>query len=286
MNPIEKHYLPYDGTEPYLHLCFSNASSKKVLALLRRLRQRGVRVFFETGAAADRDARSAANARMIGAAFTVVYLDDAFRNDPVAKSRLLFCQNNGQRIVCLNTDGGDSGLSIGLHTGADGIVLYRTDGTEAAERAILHTEGFSQELIGEPEKPKRSRFRILTRVLIAATAVLLAAGAVFYVQTREKRALQKQQREQETQTDAVSFADAAVREAVRDALGGGILTEDRLKTVRTLRLTGDTLPETLSDLAMLENLETVELSQSAAKDAVRHPELFAYTVVLYGGGGQ
>ena len=282
MAAIERTYLPYEGNEPYLHLCFSNASGKKVLALLRRLRMRGVRVFFETGTAADRDTREAMNARMLGASMTVIYLDDAFRNDPAAKSRLLFCQRNNQRLVCLNTDGGDSGLSIGLHPGATEIVLSRTDGAEAAERALLHAEGFSQEMIGEPEKPKHGRIRILTGVLAAVTVVLLAVGAVRYIRNGEKRKQQAQ--EQIVASDTVTFADASVREAVRDALGGGILTEERLSEITSLYLPGDALPEDLSDLALLKNLETVLLSQTAAKDWEQHPALVAYTVELYGGG--
>lgn len=282
MTALEKAYPPYNGTEPYLHLCFSNASGKKVRALLRILRRRGVRVFFDTGAAADRTARETINARMRDAALTVVYLDDAFRSDPAAKSRLLFCQRSGQHFVCLNTDGGDSGLSIGLHTDVTEIVLSRTDGAEEAERALLHAEGFSQELIGEPKPPEQNRVKILTGVFATVTAALLIFGAIWYLQSREQR----MQQTRITDTDTVVFADETVREAVRDALGGGVLTEERLSGLTTLRLSGDTLPETLADLALLENLETVELSQTAANDAASYPELSDYTVELYGGGGQ
>lgn len=282
MIAIEKTNPPYDGAEPYLHLCFSQASEKKVRGLLRRLRRRGVRVYCDTGAASERAAREAAAARMIGAALTVVYLDEAFRRDPAAKSRMLFCQRSGQRMVCLNTDGGDGLLSIGLHPDATEIVLSRTDGAEETERALIHADGFSQELIGEPEGPTVPIGRILTGVFAALTAALLLFGAIRYVRNREQRG----QQAMPAQSDTVTFADATVREAVRDALGGGALTEQRLKEITTLRLGGDALPETLSDLALLENLETVVLSQTAAADAARHPELHAYTVELYGGGGQ
>lgn len=269
---------PYGGGEPYLHLCFADASARRVRALLTRLRARGVRVWYAEGNPADRAERAYRDARMLEADLTVVYLDEAFRGDPAAKSRLLACQRAGQRIVCLNTDGGDSGLSIGLHADAVEIVPDRNGGAEAAERALLRADGFSQELIGEPERAKRSRVRILTAVA-AALAALLAACCIAWVLWIGP----KQAAEQAARADEVTFADETVREAVRSALGGGTITEERLNAVTTLLLPGDALPEDLSDLARLPALETVALTQSAAKDAPAHPELFAYTVELIGG---
>lgn len=116
---------------------------------------------------------------MLGARLTAVYLDDAFRNDAAAKSRLLTCQRNGQRILCLNTDGGDSGPSIGLHADAQEAVLGRGASAWDAENALLHAEGFSQELIGKPVKVKNHRFRAVIGILIALTLITVAAGVLW-----------------------------------------------------------------------------------------------------------
>ena len=83
--------------------------------------------------------------------------------------------------------------------------------------------------------------------------------------------------------DTVEFSSEKVREAVRSALGGGILTQERLTEVITIRLESDTLPETLSDLELLPALRTIQLTQSAAKDVPEHEELFRYTIELIGG---
>lgn len=223
------------------------------------------------------------DARMLGASLTVVYLDEAFRSDPAAKGRMLACQRSAQTIVCMNTDGGDSGLSIGLHADAEEIRLGRNDGAEDAEQALLHAEGFSQALIGEPIRDKRSPVKRLAAALIAAAVLLSACGILFRLLRKEKPAPPE---ETETETDAVAFSDETVREAVRTALGGGVLTEERMNAVTVLRFDGGTLPDDLSDLAFLPSLETVELTQDAAAGVSRHPELFTYTLVLIGGASE
>ncbi len=277
-DPI-KAYAPYTGNEPYLHLCFSKASGKKASALLRRLQARGVRVFFDTESGTDRNVRALMNERMLAATLTAVYLDEAFRNDPAAKSRLLACQRSGQKIVCLNTDGGDSGLSIGLHADAAEIRLPRGAQASDAEHALLHADGFSQDLIGVPIRDKRSPIKRLAAALIAAAILLSACGVLFWL-------LRRVIPSPPAETDTVVFSDETVRETVRSALGGGPLTEERLREITALRFSGDELPGTLSDLSLLPNLETVVLSQTAAKNASRYPELADYTVELFGGDSE
>ena len=282
MTALEKSYPAYLGNEPYLHLCFSEKSSKKVLALLRRLRLRGVRVWYGAEASSDRSIREAMHERMVGAALTVIYLDEAFRSDPIAKSKLLACQREKHRMICLNTDGGDGGLSIGLHADACEVKLNRGASAEEAERALLHADGFSQELIGTPEKPERKRVRILTIIVIIAAAALLTAGALYFLQHRNVTPPE----EPTVPTDTVTIEDERIREAISNSLGGGLLTEENLQTVTVLRLEGDTLPDDLSALKLLPALETIELSQPAAGKASAYPELSGYTIELYGGASE
>ncbi len=278
MTALEKTYPAYLGNEPYLHLCFSEKSSKKVLALLRRLRLRGVRVWYGAEVSSDRSAREAAHERMIGAALTVIYLDETFRNDPIAKSKLLACQREKHRMICLNTDGGDGGLSIGLHADACEVKLNRNASAEEMERALLHADGFSQELIGTPEK-ETNRLKILTVIIIAVTAALLAAGGLYFLQHRKAVPTE----EPNVPTDTVMIENETIRESVRNSLGGGLLTEENLQKVTMLRLEGNTLPDDLSALKLLPALETIELSQSAAGEVSSHPELSGFTIELYGG---
>ena len=84
----------------------------------------------------------------------------------------------------------------------------------------------------------------------------------------------------------MTFADETIREAVRGALGGGPIAADRLGDVTVLRLPGDAIPADLSDLTLLPSLNTIELSQTAASGVSAHPELYAYTIELYGGASE
>ena len=144
----ETYYPPYEGTEPYIHLCFSDRDERKVRPLLRRLLLRGCRVWYCVGYAPDRAGETARRKRMLEAGLTVLYLTDNARQDTELKNYLLACQNAHRPILVLNTDGGDSGLSLGL-TGKFSSV---TPGTHASELvdAILHSPYFSQLYMGDP----------------------------------------------------------------------------------------------------------------------------------------
>ena len=285
MKAIEKQYPPYPGNDPYLFLCFSMDSGRKARAFLDRLLVRGVRVWYDTGEVRTRAGREAGDSRMLSASLAVILLDEAFRSDSAAKSRLLACQRANIPIVCLNTDGGDSGLSIGLYAGAEEIRFSRGADAEQLERRLIRSENFSRELIGDPRPAKSAGVRTAVTVMLVLSALLLAAGLFQYF-TRRPSAVQDALSKDASPepADPVSFADETVRESVRSSLGGGLLTEERLLQVTVLRLAGDTLPADLSDLSSLPSLTTVQLSQSAAKEVPGRAELNGYTIELYGGG--
>ena len=218
--------------------------------------------------------------RMLKAALTVVWLDEHFRSDPIAKSRLLTCQRSGQRIVCLNTDGGDGALSIGLHADAVEIRLGRGAQASDAEHALLHADGFSQELIGEPPAKSGRLYKVLTGAAIGTAAALLIAGGLWFFLRRPV------QNQPQVWEDDVTFSDETVRESVRAAIGGGPITEDALGAVTVLRFPGDALPDDLSDLALLPALETIEITQSAAAGVSARPVLSDYTIELFGGASE
>ena len=270
----EKRYPPYAGTEPYLHLCFSDADAKRVRPLLHRLYLRGVRVWYACSDETDRTARRLREERMLGAAVTVLFLTDAFRRDRRAKGDMLVCQNAGRPILCLNTDGGDGGLSIGLHPSTPEAAFSRQSRAADWEAAILRADGFTQSLIGEPQKPPVDVLRIVAWSMTALALLLALAGVWWWTQRKPTPPPEP--------VDTVAFADETVREAVRAALGGGVLTEERLLEVTTLSFP-DALPEDVSDLSRLPSLTRIELTQSAALSLDAHPELTAYTLVLIGG---
>ncbi len=290
MAAYEKQYPPYTGNDPYLFLCFSAPAGKKTCALLERLFLRGVRVWYPTGSSAGRTGREEDDRAMLSASLTVIVLDEAFRNDFSAKGRLLACQRAGHRIVCLNTDGGDSGLSIGLLPGAEEIRFPRGTGPEEFEYELIRSEGFSRELIGEPGRKRKTFFKTAVTAALTLTALLLLAGMMrYFFGMRPAEQLPPAVESvsgQETPAepgDTVLFSDGIIREAVLSALGGGPLTEERLASITALRLEGDALPADLSGLALLPALETIHLSQSAAKEVPGRSELTGYVIELYGG---
>lgn len=269
-----KAFPPYAGKEPYLYLCFADADRKRVRKLLGRLRRRGVRVWYPADGGTTAEELRANEARMRGAALTVLYLDEAFRADLTAKGRAIACSMRGQKILCLNTDGGNSGLSIGLPSDTP-TLLPNGSKPDEIEAALLRAKGFSQDLIGPPQV-ETSHWARTIAVTMAALAVLMLSGALLYGRLFPPDA-GKPQKE-----DTVVFSDPALTAAVRGAINGPI-TEESLSGVTALRFSA--LPEDLSGLALIQNLKRIELGQDAVvSDAERVLTLSdAYEIVLIGG---
>ena len=269
-----KTFPPYAGKEPYLYLCFADADEKRVTPLLKRLWRRGVRVWYAADDGTSAEKLRANEERMRGAALVVLYLDEAFRADLTAKGRAIGCCQGGTPILCLNADGGDSGLSIGLPSGTPTLLLEGAtpDGIAAA---IMRSKGFTQDLIGPPQKEKSHSVRTLA-VTVAVLAALLLAGALLYGRLFPPDADEPQKE------DTVFFSDPTLTAAVRGSVNGPI-TEESLSGVTTLRFTA--LPKDLSELALLPNLTRIELTQETVlSDAERVLTLSdTYEIVLIGG---
>ena len=277
----ETYYPPYMGAEPYIHLCFSDRDERKVRPLLRRLLLRGCRTWYWVGYSRDRTSESARNRRMLGAGLTVLFLTDNARRDTELKNQLLVCQKEKQPILVLNTDGGDSGLSLGL-TGKFSSV---TPGTNASElvNAIFHSPDFSQLYLGDP-LPVFDRLRLRRiSVLLVVLALLLAGGAGVYRYLNPPAS--PAQEETALPEDTVAFQDETLRAAVRSAVGGGPITEEAVAELESLYLSQ--LPEYPEELALLPHLATLILSEAAAQGAPEQPELYnGYTLIVRGGDGQ
>ena len=277
----ETYYPPYMGAEPYIHLCFSDRDERKVRPLLRQLLLRGCRTWYCVGYSRDRTSENARSQRMLGAGLTVLFLTANARRDTELKNQLLVCQKAKQPILVLNTDGGDSGLSLGL-TGKFSSV---TPGTHASELvdAILHSPYFSHLYMGDPLPVFDQLWLKRISTLLIVLALLLAGGAGVYrylnppAPSAQDEVIQPE--------DTVIFQDETLRAAVRSAVGGGPITEEAVAKLETLYLSQ--LPESLDELALLPRLTTLILSEAAAQGAPEQPELYdGYTLIVTGGDGR
>ena len=276
----EKIYPPYEGWEPYIHLCFSGRDERKVRPLLRKLLQRGCRVWYCVGDTPDRNTLVLRNERMLGAGLTVLYLTEAVRQDTELKNRLLVCQKAKQPILVLNTDGGDSGLSLGLTGEASAAVTGGSAGD--ALDAILHGRGFSQAFLGDPPPIHDRRWLRLISVLLLVLSLLLAGGIGAYRYLHPPVTLPA---EEALPEDEVVIEDETLRAAARMAIGGGPITEEGLAGVKELYLAQ--LPDSEADLKLFPNLTTLILSEEAARKAPQLPGLYeTYALTVRGGEAQ
>ena len=277
----ETYYPPYMGAEPYIHLCFSDRDERKVRPLLRQLLLRGCRTWYCVGYSRDRTSENARSQRMLGAGLTVLFLTANARRDTELKNQLLVCQKEKQPILVLNTDGGDSGLSLGL-TGKFSSV---TPGTHASELvdAILHSPYFSQLYMGDPLPVFDQLWLKRISTLLIVLALLLAGGAGVYRYLNPPAP--SAQDEVVQPEDTVIFQDETLRAAVRSAIGGGPITEEAVAELKTLYLSQ--LPESTEELSLLPRLTTLILSEAAAQGAPEQPELYdGYTLIVTGGDGR
>ena len=266
----------YEGAEPYLFFCFSDADEKHVRPLLERLYARGCRVWYSVGRPGSREERERRGKAMKAAALAVFYLSDAARDDTNMKSAALACQERETPILCIDADEGDCGLSFGLSEQLRHLRAGDYRSAAALEEALVRCEGFSQELIGperiEPPSPLKKLALTLAAVSVLILAAALLGGRLFGWFAPPVEA-----------GDTVAITDSALRASVRAAVGGEAITPESLASVTSLRLTE--LPEDGSELALLGALERLEIPQSEAADALWLLDE-GYSVVLYGGSGK
>ena len=273
----ETYYPPYEGDEPYIHLCFSSRDERKVRPLLRKLMLRGCRVWYCIGGASDRRVQMARSERMLKAGLTVLFLTASVRQDTELKNRLLVCQKAKQPILVLNTDGGDSSLSLGL-TGVSSAAVMGGNASDALD-AILHGQGFSQVFMGDPLPVNDRLWLRRISVLLLVLSLLLAGAGGAYLYLNPPEILEP------LPEDTVIIEDRYLRDLVREVIGGGPITEEALAQIETLNLSQ--LPRSAEDLSVLPNLTTLILSEEAAQAAPGLPKLYeAYTLVVTGGESQ
>lgn len=267
MKGWQKIYPPYEGTEPYVYLAFADADIRKVWPLMEVLLKRGCRVWYCTGPAGSPEELLRRQQRASGAVGTLLYLTDALAADKESKSRVMVNQKDGKPITSLDTDGIDRYLAMDLREATPGIPVYRLKKRGQLESALIHAAGYTQDIIGKPVKIKKRWLENLTRLFVLLAVLLVGCSAVLF-------------RQASVPEDTVAFSDPVIREAVRAAAGGGVLTPESLQQIQSIRLTQ--APESWSDLSLLPTLQRIEITQSAALQAEELP-VDAYDIVLYGG---
>lgn len=273
MNQWMKQIPPYEGDQPYLYFAFAKEDSKRVWKLLRPLLARGCRVWYCVGAAGSAEELLHRQERCEKAALTVVYLTDALCADQDTKSAVLVNQKFNRPILCLDPDEKDRRLAMNLRETIPHIPLYQLPGEEW-ESALLHAEGFSQDMLGEPiHVPDDSSIVKTLSLLFCSLALLLAvfsfAGYRFLGWFSS------------ASRDEVEIRDPVIQTAVRQAAGGAI-TEESISEITFLRFRE--LPESWEELEKLPALVRIELPQQALLDGGDLPK-GDYVIELSGGDG-
>lgn len=273
MKNWQKRYPPYEGSEPYLYFAFAEADSAKAWQIMRILLERGCRVWYGSGPSGNADELLRRQKRAEDANLTLLYLTDAACADKDTKSNILVNQKNGKHILCLDPDGADRRLSMGLYETVPHLPLYRLKSRKEIENAVIRAEGFSQEILGEPVRVEGSGSLGKLTALFCVLAVLLALAS--FIGGRYLRWFQPEV------PDEVPFTDPVILSAVRNAARGGAITEELVSEITVLRLSG--MPESWEELEKLPALTTVTLPQQALLEEGTLPD-GDITVELTGGG--
>ena len=268
-NDLYKLIPPYEGAEPYLYLAFSEADTKAIRKLLIPLVTRGCRVWYCIGTAGSAEALLHRQKRSADAALTVLYMTDAACADTHTKSNLLVNQKHDRPILCLDPDGKDRRLTMGLRETTPHVPLYACKTVEEQVFAILHGEGFSQQLLGAPMVVRNRGLVSRLSAALCILTLLMALASVAFISLRPE------------QEDAITFQDPAVYAAVKEAVGGMALTEELVAQITCIDM--DSAPENWEDLVQLPALERIILPQQCVQAGCSLPE-GNYTIELSGGG--
>lgn len=273
MRDWRKQAPPYEGEEPYLYLAFADADAGRIGELVRLLKKRGLRIWYSTGPAGSADELLRRQQRALGAELTVVYLTDAMTQDQDGKASILVNQKNGKKILCIDRDASDRALTMGLHESIPHLAAWQYPKTEDLEEALIRSDGFTQEMFGEPVLLKKSGLAGRLTAVLCVFAVLLVLGSVLGLTVFHWFRPAAPQ-------DEVVLTDETIRAAVRTAVGGAVLTEENTAAIEELRLDG--LPADWEDLEKLPGLRRIALPQEAVLEADSLPD-GNLVVVLTGG---
>ncbi len=271
MDKHQRGYPSYEGNDPYIYFAFTGTDRKKAETILRILLERGCRVWYCSGPAGNSDELLRRQERAGGADLTILYLTAAACADSEIKNNVLVNQSAGKKILCLDPDGENRRLMMGLYENVPDIPLYKLRGRDDIESALIHAEGFSQEMIGEPEDPGRNiagRISLLLCILAVLLAVISFGAYRYFARSPAVTA------------DEVGISDPVLRSALIKAADGRAVSEELLVQVTYLELDG--MPESWDELSLMPALGRISIPQQALLEGGSLPE-GSYTIVLSGG---
>lgn len=269
---FEKRYPPYTGNEPYVFLCFHPGSEGWIRPILDRLYRRGVRVWYPVGKNTGIKAASHQAERMAHAGFMLFCADSVSRQDVNQKDFGHSFEASRKPLLLLTRELTEKDL-LGLGFSTNPPTLASESRTaEQLEYEILQSNGFSRRFMGDARQPAKDT-SVLFKILLAAALVAALLFGITYLRTEPEPP-------DPAAGDTVSVPDAVLRTAARSALGEGAITEESILTVKTLTLSSS--PENWETLSLFPNLESLTLSQQAAKDC---PDEVLTTYVCYVSGG-
>ena len=274
MKKWHEQYPPYEGNEPYIYFAFAEADINKVGRIIRIMLDRGCRIWYTLGAAGSAEEVLRRQHRADGAKVTFLYLTDAACADQDTKSFVLVNQKFGHDIVCLDPDGTDRRLLFGLRETVPHIPLYRYKKDIDIDYSIIHSQGFEQNVMGEPVKISIGLTIGEISMMIAGAAVLIILAGLIWT------GLHNKELQQDVKPDTIVFDDNVIEAAVRKELIGRELTPEAVSGIETLSLEG--LPENWDDLEKLSSLKKIVISQNALLYGGALPD-GDYTIVLTGG---
>ena len=169
MKSFRNKYPPYVGKDPYIFLCYEAADIKIAELILKRLWQRGCRIWYPLPGSSEVE-----NQGMMEHAGLVLVMNTSQFAASKAKRNMMFLQSKGVPIIVVDCIQGDV-ISTGEHAGT--IHVSAIDGvSDSVEAAIITADGFSQDFIGQrPDIPTPG----WVKVLLTAMAGLVAVGALF-----------------------------------------------------------------------------------------------------------
>ena len=169
MKKLTRSVPVFSGSLPYIFVCFADRDAERVEPALRRLSERGCRLWYYTGKPKNSAAFRLISERIEEAALAVLFLTDNARNDTTVKSDIRHFLNTGKKAVVLELDKGESYLKLGL---PEDLPVVESD------EELLRADGFTADLIGEPPKKEKKLLKILAALFLAAALAVAALAGV------------------------------------------------------------------------------------------------------------
>ena len=169
MKDFENRYPPYVGDEPYIYLCFDAADANTAEPIIKRLWQRGCRLWYPPAGSSETQ-----NQSVMDRAGLVVVINTEKYASGKAKRNMMFLQSKGVPIIVVDCIRADV-ISTGEHAGT--VHVSALDGDmDSVEAGIITSEVFSQDFIGQrPPVPAPA----WVKGILALLAALVAAAVIF-----------------------------------------------------------------------------------------------------------